>query len=150
MQEGTKIIEQVDLTQRGISEDSETVRASRYRSLRFQIVPLGSRVCMVCAFLLNWKNLQVFPPFTLIGPGINQSHSGEMRNNTCYTSLVSELCYIQLLRLVVADLILIPHFQSLLVRTTSASKSQEACLCMSKILKREKWSNAITFEKSYN
>ena len=90
MQKGTKIIEQVDLTQRGISEDSETIRESRYRSLRFRVVPLGSRVSMVYAFLLNWKNLQayVFPPFTLIGPGINQSHSGEMRNNTCWTSLV--------------------------------------------------------------
>ena len=85
MQKGAKIIEQVDLTQRGISEDSETVRESRYRSLRFHVVPLGSRECMVYAFLLNWKNLQayVFPPFTLIDPGINQSHSGEMRNNTC-------------------------------------------------------------------
>ena len=41
MQKGTKIIEQVDLTQRGISEDSETVRESRYRSLRFHVVPLG-------------------------------------------------------------------------------------------------------------
>ena len=79
IQGGTKIIYGVDLTQRGISKNSETVWGSTHGSPCFQVVPPGAKVCkssypdphtwMVDAFLLNWKNLQpyVFPPFALIG-----------------------------------------------------------------------------------